>query len=268
MSREPSDIFERIAALRIARQPAALATVVATKGSTPAKVPARMIVHADGSCYGTIGGGCVEADVIRSARDVMDTGQPRTMSFRLSGQEAERTGIACGGTVDVMIESLLEPHLVLVGAGHVAQATSELAARSGWQVSIVDDRPDFANEGRFPEASEITVCEFDELGAAVRVGAASAVISMTRGHAEDLVVLRWALSTPARYVGVLGSRAKRARFLDQLEQEGVPRARLEEVHMPVGLQIGAESVPEIALSICAELVALRRGATVGGPGGG
>lgn len=261
----PSDVFEEIARLRRAREPAALATVVATKGSTPAKVPARMLVYADGRTRGTIGGGCVEADVVRAARDVLDDGAPRTLSFRLHGEDAERTGIACGGVVTVMVESLDEPRVVLIGAGHVAEAVARLAADVGFRVTVVDDRPDFASAARFPEADEIVVTDLARLAGAVRTTPRSAVVCMTRGHAEDLVALRWALTTDAGYVGVLGSRAKRLAFRETLLAEGVPPATFDAVRMPVGLDLGAETVPEIAVAIVGELVARRRRGAAAAP---
>jgi xanthine dehydrogenase accessory factor len=252
------DIFEEIARLRRDREPAALATVVAAKGSTPAKVPARMIIHQDGRTMGTVGGGCLEADIIRAARDVIDTGRPKTFHFRLSGEEAERTGIACGGMVDIMVESLEQPWAVIVGAGHVAQAVARLAAKVGFRVAVVDDRPDFACRERFPEADEITVCEYDHLGREVKTGPQSYILIMTRGHSEDYRVLQWALTTPARYLGVLGSRSKRVQFLEALRAEGRRPEDLEALHMPVGLEIGAETVDEIAVSVVAELISERR----------
>jgi xanthine dehydrogenase accessory factor len=255
-----TDIFDEIARLRRDRQPAALATVVSTKGSTPAKVPARMLVFPDGRIVGTIGGGCVEADVVRSARDVMDTGVPRRLVFHLHGEEAERTGIACGGIVEIMVESLEEPRVVLIGAGHVAQAVARLAARLDFRVTVVDDRPDFANRERFPEADEIVVAELDRLAGQVKVPRNSAVVCMTRGHAEDLAALRFALKTPARYVGVLGSKGKRVQFREALEKDGFGPETIASVHMPVGLEIGAETVEEIAVAIVAELIRERRGA--------
>lgn len=253
------DLFEQIARVRRERIPAALATVVAARGSTPAKVPARMLILADGRTIGTIGGGCVEAEVMRAARDAMDTGRPRTLTFRLSGEQAERTGIACGGILEVMLESLDEPRVVIVGAGHVGQAVAELAARAGFHVTVVDDRPDFASQARFPSADEILVTELDGIGARVQPGPSTHVLVMTRGHAEDLSVLPWALRSGARTVGVLGSRAKRVRFEQELRGQGLPAARVAALRMPVGLDIGAETVPEIAISIVAQLVSDRRG---------
>lgn len=258
----PADVFEEIARLRRERIPAALATVVSAKGSTPAKVPARMIVREDGTTLGTVGGGCIEADVIRAARHVIDTGRPKTFTFRLAGEDAERTGVACGGIVEIMVESLEDPAVVIVGAGHVGQAVAALAARVGFRVTVVDDRPDYASRERFPTARDLVVCELPELRNGVRIGPATAILVMTRGHAEDLTVLRWALTTPARTVGVLGSRSKRIHFEEALRAEGVGQDQIASVRMPVGLDLGAESVDEIAVSIVAELIGLRRG-TIG-----
>ncbi len=244
--------------MRRGRISAALATVTSTRGSTPAKMTARMLVRADGSIIGTIGGGCIEADVIRDARDVIDTGRPVTRSFDLHGEEAERTGIACGGIVTIMIESLDDPRVVLIGAGHVAEATCKLAASAGFRVTVVDDRPDFANRERFPAADEIIVADLRALEQSVAVSPASMVICMTRGHSEDLIALRWAIRTPARYVGVLGSKSKRLQFRDALLADGASADVVSRVHLPVGLDIGAETVPEIAVAIVAELIHCRR----------
>jgi len=252
------DIWKEIVRLRQARVPAALATIIRAKGSTPAKMTTRMLVLQDGHLLGTIGGGCVEAEVIQAARHVMDTGQPRTLSFRLSGAEAERTGIACGGMLEVMVEPTLEPRVIVIGAGHVGQAVCNLAAQTGFQVSVVDDRPDFANQERFPAAEELVVAELDALADSVKVGPESYILVMTRGHAEDLTVLSWAITTPARYVGVLGSRSKRAAFMKELAERDIPEHVRDAVRMPVGKDIGAETVEEIAVSIIAELIEVRR----------
>jgi xanthine dehydrogenase accessory factor len=231
---------------------------VSTKGSTPAKITARMLVFPDGAIAGTVGGGCVEADVIRAARDVLDTGSPKRMTFHLHGEEAERTGIACGGILEIMIESLEEPRVFLIGAGHVAQAVARLASRLEFHVTVADDRPDFANRERFPEVDDIVVAELGDLARHVRPTRNSAVICMTRGHAEDLTALRFALTTPARYVGVLGSKGKRLQFREALLADGHPAEVVESIHMPVGLEIGAETVEEIAVAVVAELIRERR----------
>lgn len=253
------DLFAHVAALRACGAVAALATVVAARGSTPAKPPARMVVHRDGTIFGTVGGGCVEADVIRSAFDAMDTGRVQRLAFRLSGEEAERTGIACGGSLEVMIESLEDPRVVLIGAGHVAAAVCPLAARAGFTVWIADDRPDYACSAHFPDAQKIVVGALDALEPELALTARTALIVMTRGHSEDFSVLRWALRSPCQHIGVLGSRKKRADFAAELAMDDALTRRFNTVHMPVGLEIGAESVSEIAISIVAQLIAMRRG---------
>jgi xanthine dehydrogenase accessory factor len=252
------DLFLEIARLREAQEPAALATVIGARGSTPAKVPARMLVYADGRTLGTVGGGCIEAEVRRAAQDAMETGRVRILEWRLHGAEAERTGVACGGIVTIMVESLAEPVVVIVGAGHVGQACAKLAQDVGFRVTVVDDRPDFANTERFPGADRLIVAGLDELAGSVPIGPEGRLLIMTRGHSEDYRVLRWALGTPARWIGVLGSRSKRIQFMADLERDGVSPADRERVRMPVGLDIGASTVPEIAVSIVAELIATRR----------
>ena len=252
------DIFQHLVRARTQGIPCALATVIRTRGSTPAKAGTRMLVFLDGTTLGSIGGGCVEADVIRSARDVIEAGRILHLDFRLAGAEAERTGIACGGTVEIMLESLEDPRVIIVGAGHVGQATAELAHRVGLRVTVVDDRPDFANKDRFPTTEDFVIADLDELGKKVKTGVRTPILIMTRGHAEDLSVLRWALTTGVPHIGVLGSRSKRKRFQDQLMAEGHPEDVMKRVHMPVGLDVAAESVPEIAVSIVAQLIEWRR----------
>jgi xanthine dehydrogenase accessory factor len=173
------DIFELVVDARRRGLPTALATVVGAKGSTPAKLGARMLVHFDGRIAGTIGGGCVEADVIRSSRDVMDTGLARVLQFRLAGAEAERTGIACGGILDVMIESLEDPRTLIVGAGHVGQTTARLASQVGLKVTVIDDRPDFANKERFPTADTISICDLDQLPTDQNLTVRTSILIMT-----------------------------------------------------------------------------------------
>ncbi|MCA9319869.1 MAG: XdhC family protein [Planctomycetes bacterium] len=254
----PEDLFEAIARLRRERIPAALATVVDTKGSTPGKLAQKMIVRADASIIGTIGGGCVEADVIRTALDVIDTGRVRKLAFTLAGEEAERTGLACGGVLQVMIEPLNEPQLFVVGCGHVGQKIGNLAKACGFRLVVLDDRPDFASRERFPDADEIHCQELSRLDDVLTIGPNSYLISVTRGHNHDYAVLKWALTTSVRFIGVIGSRAKRIQFFRDLEDEGISGQALDRVHCPVGLDIGAKTPDEIAISVVAQLVARHR----------
>ena len=253
------DVFQEIVRLREARTPAALATIVKTLGSTPGKIAQRMIVRGDGSTVGTIGGGCVEADVIRGALDVMDTNMVKTMSFVLSGREAERTGLACGGKVEIMIESLSEHRLFILGCGHIGQRVAALGDACGFRVTALDDRPEFASAEAFPETCQVICGAFDDVASLLEVGPASSIICATRGHKYDYEGLRWALTTQARFIGVVGSRSKRKNFFDRLrDEEGTTDDVLQSVQIPVGLDIGAETPDEIAVAIVASLVARRR----------
>lgn len=253
-----ADLFRTITELRESRELAALATIVDTRGSTPGKLGQRMVVRRDASIVGTVGGGCLEADVIRTALDVMETGGVKKMSFTLAGPEAERTGLACGGTVQVMIEPLLDARLFVVGAGHVGRTISSLAARTGFPVTVLDDRPDFADAKSLPEVDEVICAELGRLDDHLRPQPADFIISVTRGHDHDFEVLKWALTTPARFIGVIGSKSKRVQFFRALAEDGVDEAKLERVACPVGLDIGAQSPEEIAVSVVGDLIRRRR----------
>lgn len=252
------DVFQEIVRVRRERIPAALATIIDTLGSTPGKLAQKMIVLGDGTIIGTIGGGCVEADVIREALSVIDTGLPKKMKFTLAGEEAERTGLACGGRLEVMIEPLDEHHLFVIGCGHVGQRLATLAKACGFRVTAIDDRPDYASRERFPDADEVLCIDFADLASTVKVPHSGYVVVVTRGHKFDYDGLKWALSTPARFIGVVGSRSKRIQFMQDLRAEGYSEEALAAVQIPVGMAIGAESPDEIAVSIVATLVLKKR----------
>ncbi|MEZ6196950.1 MAG: XdhC/CoxI family protein [Planctomycetota bacterium] len=252
------DLFREIVRVRESGLPAALATIVDVRGSTPGKLGQRMLVYPDGRILGTVGGGCLEADVIRTGREIMDTGGLRKMRFTLAGPEAERTGLACGGTLEIMIESLRESRLFVVGAGHVGRRIALLARATGFNVTLFDDRPDFADAKALPDLDRVVCAELDRVGEALDPNAADFLISVTRGHDHDYEILRWALGTPLRFIGVVGSRSKRIQFFRDLEAEGIAPTEFERVQCPVGLDIGAQNPEEIAVSVVAELVRRRR----------
>ena len=253
------DLYREIVRLRAEGVPCALATIVNRLGSTPGKLAQKMVIVGDGSIVGTIGGGCVEADVIRYARHVMDTGLPKKVEFRLSGEEAERTGLACGGVLEIMIECLNDPTLYVMGCGHVGKKVAVLAAQCGFNVTAVDDRPDFANDKDLPGVKNVQVIPLDALAENLKLGANSYVVSATRGHNHDFDVLLWALGTQARFIGILGSKSKWKQFAKQLAKEhNLSEADLSHVHCPVGMAIGADTPEEIAVSVVADLIARHR----------
>jgi xanthine dehydrogenase accessory factor len=254
------DLFEEIVRMRRAGQRAALATIVHTNGSIPSYESSRMLVREDGTIAGTVGGGCVEADVWAAAKEVIGTELPRKMTFNLNHEASYDAGLICGGTLEIFVEPILpQPVLYLFGGGHVATAVARIAHQAGFAIGIVDDRDTFANTERFPMAAEIHI-SYEEAFAKIKPNASTYIVIVTRGHKDDMRVLDWAVATPARYIGMIGSRRKVLSVYKALEKEGHALDKFERVHAPVGLEIGALTPEEIAVSITAELIAIRRNA--------
>jgi xanthine dehydrogenase accessory factor len=254
------DLFEEIVRMRRAGQRGALATIVHTNGSIPSFESSRMLVREDGSSEGTIGGGCVEADVWAAAKEVMQKEAPRKLVFHLNNEATYDNGLICGGTVEVFVEPILpQPMVYLFGGGHIAMALAKAAHTVGFGVNVVDDREAFANAARFPMAQEIYT-SFPDAFEKLQPNASSYLVIVTRGHKEDMRVLAWAVRTRARYVGMIGSRRKVLSVYKALEAQGYRSEEFERVYAPMGLEIGGLSPEEIAISIVAELVAVRRNA--------
>src|SRR5579883_2264400 len=258
------DIFEEIVRMRRSRQRGALATIVHTNGSIPSFESSRMLVREDGGIVGTIGGGCVEADVWAAAREVMEREAPRKMIFNLNHEASFDNGLICGGTLEVFVEPILpQPVAYLFGGGHVSIAVAKAASAAGFAIVVIDDREQFANRDRFPMAEQIFT-NFEGAFAQIRPNASSYLIIVTRGHKEDMRVLSWAVRTDARYIGMIGSKRKVISVYKALEQKGYRPEEFERVYAPMGLEIGALSPEEIAISIVAELIAVRRSAPSAG----
>lgn len=253
------DIYEEIVKLRRDGRKAALATIVNVRGSIPSFQTAKMLVRDDGSIMGTIGGGCVEAEVWQAARDVMEQEKPRTLTFDLNHNPKYDTGLVCGGTLEIFIEPVLPAAVLYIfGAGHVALNLYKVARIAGFDVIIADDRESYANRERFPDAREIVAEEFEHAFHKLSPAESSFIVIVTRGHRDDMNVLRWAVNTPARYIGMIGSKRKIITIYRELEQEGIPGDKFENVHAPVGLDLGAVTPEEIAVAIVAEMIAVRR----------
>lgn len=259
-SHRSPDIYEEIVRLRREGRRAALATLVRRVGSTPRKDHAKMLIREDGTSLGSVGGGCVEAEVWQAAKRVLDTRLAEMLRYRLTQDDATREGLVCGGTVEVFVEPILpEQRLFILGAGHVGQALAAAAHPLGYRVTVVDDRENFANGERFPHAENIRVQPFDagldELG----VNRESFILIVTRGHSHDQVALETAVDTPARYVGLVGSRRKIKILVENLLEKGRPPSAFEHLYAPIGIEIGSETPEEIAVSVMAELIALQKG---------
>ncbi|HEV3042004.1 MAG TPA: XdhC/CoxI family protein [Candidatus Angelobacter sp.] len=257
------DIYEEITRLRREGRKAALATIINVRGSIPSFESAKMLVRDDGSILGTIGGGCVEAEVWQAARDIMQSEKPQTLTFNLNNNPKYDTGLVCGGTLDIFIEPVLPVStLYIFGAGHVAWSLYKVARIAGFDVVVTDDREAYANRDRFPEARDVYADEYERVMAQLAPNDSSYIVIVTRGHRDDMRVLRWAAETPARYLGMIGSQRKVITTCKELEQEGIPADKLARIYAPVGIDIGAITPEEIAVSIVAELIALRRGSEI------
>ena len=255
------DLFEEIVRLRRAGKRAALATIVHTNGSIPSYESSRMLVRDDGTMAGTVGGGCVEAEVWAAAKEVIRSEAPRKMVFNLNHEASYDNGLICGGTLEIFVEPILpQPMLYIFGGGHISTALARAAHAAGFAIGVIDDRETFANAERFPMAQEIYT-SWEDAFAKIRPSASSYLVIVTRGHKDDMNVLRWAVGTEARYIGMIGSKRKAISVYKALEKEGIPAEKFDRVYAPVGIEIGAMTPDEIAVSIAAELIAIRRHAT-------
>ena len=254
------DVLEAALKAESEGEPAALVTVIATEGSTPQKAGAKMLVYADGRIVGTIGGGCVEAEMTWRARQAIDERRPQNASYDLTPDQAGEDGLVCGGRMQVFIEPIEgTPTLCLFGAGHVAQPLSRLAKGAGFRVEVVDDRLKFANRDRFPDADLIVVDGFAAAAERLTLGRNTYAVVVTRGHGGDAEALRTVLGRGLRFVGLLGSKPKLVHVVTALEEQGVPAGELAQVRCPLGVEIGAVTPEEIAVSVLAEMIAVRRG---------
>lgn len=348
------DLYEEIIKALKAKERLVLATLIRRMGSAPRALGAKYLIRADGSTVGSIGGGCVEAEVWQEAQEVLREGTRKVLHFRLTPEDSAESGMICGGNIDIFLEplkegflkiyqeirsikqeggagilatlisseealphgdgtkllikpsgerfgSLLEekeleeevfreservlnekkpevmvlhkgdkkievllepilsePTVFLFGAGHISQQLAPLAKKVEFKVVVIDDREMFANYERFPEADEIIVTEFEKSFDQLSIDETSYLVIVTRGHLYDGIVLEQALKTRARYIGMIGSRKKIQTLFNHLLERGVAREDLARVRAPIGIEIHAETPEEIAISIIAELIKVRR----------
>ena len=252
------DVLEAALRAEESGSPAALVTVIATEGSTPQKAGAKMLVYPDGRIVGTIGGGCVEAEMTWRARQSIEARRPQLASYDLTPDQAGEDGLVCGGRMQVFIEPIEgTPTLCLFGAGHVAQPLARMAKAAGFRVQVADDRIKFANRERFPDVDLLVVEEFTSAASQMTLGPNTYAVVVTRGHKGDTEALRAVVGKGLRFVGLLGSRPKLVHLVSALEESGVPAQDLAEIHCPLGIEIGAVSPEEIAVSVLAQLIAVR-----------
>jgi xanthine dehydrogenase accessory factor len=253
------DVYDELVRLRRLGQKCALATIVQVNGSIPSYESAKLLVREDGSMVGTIGGGCVEAEVWNVAREVMETEKTRHLNFSLGQDAAYDNGLICGGQLNVFVEPVIpQPRAFIFGAGHISKSLSKIASMAGFATVIVDNRESFANRERFPEADEIFAEEYEEVFPKLVINQTSYIVIVTRGHRDDMRVLRSAIDTSARYISMIGSKRKVIGVVKELEKEGVSRNSFDRIFAPMGFDIGAITPEEIAISVVAEMIAIRR----------
>ncbi len=253
-------IFRALADAQIAGEPVALVTVVSTQGSMPRHAGSKMLVRMDGTTLGTIGGGAMEARVIEEARAALSDGQPRVRSYTLNSLEAGDAGV-CGGTAEMFIEPInAAPTLLVIGGGHTGRALCELALWAGFRVMLSDDRAEYCNPSYAPGLAGYIVCPPSEIPQQIAIDRNTYVAAVTRGLPVDLKLIPALLQSPAPYIGLIGSRRRWALTEKALiEAVGLDPKDVMRIRAPIGLELQAETPKEIAVSILAEIIMLRRG---------
>lgn len=253
-----AELYREILKLQKEGESAALATIISTQGSTPAKLNSKMLVKLNGDIVGTVGGGCLEAEVYQESLEVIQKETPKILEYSLTEKDIADYGLVCGGRVTIYVEPLVTPTVILFGAGHVAKSVSVLLQLIGMRFVIVDDRVRYASRERFPEASEVVTGEWKEVLPQLQVHENTYLVILTRGHQYDEEVLAWAVQTSARYIGMIGSKVKIKKIYNNLADKGIDRSLFERVHAPIGLPIHSVTHEEIAVSIVAEIISVRR----------
>ncbi|NUP90008.1 MAG: XdhC family protein [Candidatus Sumerlaeia bacterium] len=253
----PESIYRHIADLLDAGRRCALVTIIQTIGSVPRQPGAKMLVTDEGEVLGTVGGGCVEADLFALAQEALARREILTKTVDLSVKSQDEIDMFCGGKVTAVIEPLEgTPRLVIFGGGHISQALHRICAPLGFHVTVTDDRPRFANEERFPGAETLAM-PFERQVEELNLTPATFVVIVTRGHEADEVVLQQVLGKPLRYLGLIGSRSKWKRIRGNLARMGHTEEQLDRVVCPIGLNIHAETPEEIAVAVAAQLIAVK-----------
>ncbi|MEM2163173.1 MAG: XdhC/CoxI family protein [Candidatus Bathyarchaeia archaeon] len=242
----------------------ALCILVDKRGSGPREPGAKMLVVEDGQTFGTIGGGSFERALVKEALRTIEDGKPRKVIFSLTeegGEKAIKTGLICGGEVEVFID-IMEPKLklVIIGAGHVAEPLTIFATHLGFDVIVVDDNEKLASKERFPMAKEIITGKYKEILDRINVSQRDFVVIVYGEPEHDYLALEKMVRKKPFYIGLMGSKTKVNKLLERLKKEGVSDEELKSLHAPVGLDIGAQTPEEIAISILAEIIAEKRGA--------
>jgi len=253
------NLFETIVDLNKSGKPAALAIIIKTKGSTPRKAGAKMIVLKDGKTIGTMGGGDLENRVIEEAVEALRQGEPRIASFTLDIEKG-KLDMMCGGELEVYIEPILpKAKLIIFGAGHITRSLAPLMKGAGFKVSVVEDSSDLLQKDKFPETEDLVLTDMEEFARDLPSDSGTYIVLLSRGFSKDKAILTQLIQKDFKYIGMIGSARKIVTMKEDLKKQGVPEEAFLKLQAPIGLDIGAETPEEIAISIAAEIIAAKKG---------
>ena len=253
------NFFENIIDLKKSGELFALAIIVKAEGSTPRKVGAKMIILRDGKTVGTLGGGDLEKKVIEEAINVIKQGQPKIASFTLDIEKG-KLDMMCGGKLDVYIEPILpDEKLIIFGAGHITRSLAPLMKGAGFEVSVVEDSPDLLQKDKFPETEDLILTDMEQFARDLPSDPGTYIVLLSRGFSRDKAILSQLIQKDFKYIGMIGSLKKINTMKEDLQKEGIPEEAFSKLKAPIGLDIGAETPEEIAISIAAEIVAVKKG---------
>ncbi len=253
------NFFEKIVELKKSGEPAAFAIVIKIEGSTPRKVGAKMVVLKDGKAVGTLGGGDLEKMVIEEAMDVIKQGQPRIASFTLDIEKG-KLDMMCGGKLDVYIEPIFpDEKLVIFGAGHITRRLAPLMKMAGFQVSVVEDSPDLLQKDKFPETENLILTDMEQFARDLPSDPGTYIVLLSRGYSRDKTILSQLIQKDFKYIGMIGSLRKINMMKEELQKEEIPEEAFSKLKAPIGLDVGAETPEEIAISVAAEIIGAKKG---------
>ena len=256
-----NEIYKELLKIQLYGGEAVLATIIATKSHTPRDVGTKMLIKSDGKSIGTIGGGNMEYKLINEAKKIIKEGKPKILHFDLSGQKNDYDiDMICGGVMDIFMEPVLsKPLLYIFGAGHVSVQLAKIANMINFKVIVIDNRKDSIDYEKFKGTTEKVICEdYKKAISEIKIDEFSFIVIVTYEHRNDQEVLELVINSPARYIGMMGSPKKRDSIFSNLISKGISKDLLSRVHSPIGLEIGAETPEEIAVSISAEIIKIRQ----------
>jgi xanthine dehydrogenase accessory factor len=253
------DLFEKIINLKKRGDAGALAIVIRTEGSTPRKAGAKMLILKNGETIGTLGGGDLEKRVIEEALEAIRRSEPKIASFTLD-REKGKLDMMCGGELEVYIEPILpDDKVIIFGAGHITRSLAPMLQRSGFLVSVIDDSPELLQKDKFSEIEDLRLTDMEKSAKELPPDPNAYIVLLSRGFSRDEAILHQLIQKDFKYIGMIGSMKKIMTMKENLEKQGTPIEALSKIQAPIGLDIGGETPEEIAISIAAEIIAVKKG---------